>query len=573
MRSVLKVFFRAEGTRPWLVLCCLLLAGLSGGIGFTSLLPLLTLTAEGQQSDSFAAKLVNDLLNMVGLPAEPLPLLLLVVGAIVLKSTLSLYAMRHVARASAGVATGLRSDLIRKLLNVRWSYFTSQPIGRIANAMSTDATRAGKAYSTAAEFLSQGIQTIVYGTAAFFVSWKLALLALAVSAAIAGSLHVFVHSAKRAGWRETGRTRELVIFLTDALNSIKPLKAMSKQSPFVALCDKKIRSLNRALRTQVMSREWRRSLEEILTAMFLGMAFYAAIVLWSHPVSEVLVMGILLSQTMRKVGMMQENLQRAVVLEAPFFVLKEMIAEAQAASEMTHGGKTPTLERSLCFDRVDFAFGTKAVLTGVSLEIPARRITVLTGPSGAGKTTITDLLLGLHQADRGQVLIDGVAIEDIDIAAWRAMVGYVPQELILFHDTIFANVTLGDERLTEGDVQRALEVAGAWAFVQALPDGVHSTVGEKGMKLSGGQRQRIALARALATRPKLLILDEVTSALDPETERDICRRIRTLSEDMTIIAITHRQTFLDIADCTYRVQDGLVTDLTLEPAVARRFHA
>jgi ATP-binding cassette, subfamily C, bacterial len=185
-------------------------------------------------------------------------------------------------------------------------------------------------------------------------------------------------------------------------------------------------------------------------------------------------------------------------------------------------------------------------------------VTVITGASGSGKTTLTDLLLGFYEPQGGRVLVDGRPLSDIDLQAWRGMIGYVPQELVLFHDSVLANVTLGDPRLGEAEARAALEAAGAWDFVAALPEGVHSVVGEKGAKLSGGQRQRVALARALAGRPKLLILDEVTSALDPRTERDICRNIDALGRDMTILAITHREAWTEIADRTYRVEDGMV---------------
>ena len=188
------------------------------------------------------------------------------------------------------------------------------------------------------------------------------------------------------------------------------------------------------------------------------------------------------------------------------------------------------------------------VLHAVSLVVPAAQVTVLTGPSGAGKTTIADLILGLHQPDAGQVLLDGVPLREIDLASWRSLVGYVPQELVLFHDTIFANVALGDPRIGEAEAQHALEVAGAWDFVRKLPEGMSTHVGESGAKLSGGERQRIALARALVSRPRLLILDEVTSALDPDTEWQICRGIRALAGEMAVLAITHRPAFLEIAD-------------------------
>jgi ATP-binding cassette, subfamily C, bacterial len=137
------------------------------------------------------------------------------------------------------------------------------------------------------------------------------------------------------------------------------------------------------------------------------------------------------------------------------------------------------------------------------------------------------------------------------------MVGYVPQELILFHASILENLTLSDSDHTEGAVEEALRLAGADEFVAQLPEGVQTVVGSKGARLSGGQRQRIALARALIRRPKLLILDEVTSALDPESEREICRNIVALRQRTTVLAVTHRPAFLEIATRVYQIDEGV----------------
>jgi ATP-binding cassette subfamily C protein len=191
---------------------------------------------------------------------------------------------------------------------------------------------------------------------------------------------------------------------------------------------------------------------------------------------------------------------------------------------------------------------------------------VLTGPSGAGKTTVTDLLIGFRTPDSGRVLIDGRPLSEFSLRKWRRMVGYVPQELVLFHDTIFANIALGDPAIGEAEVREALRAAGALAFVEGMPEGLETPVGEKGAKVSGGQRQRIALARALVNKPDVLILDEVTSALDPETERDIIRNIRALRGRMTVISITHRPAFLEVADRVYELAEGHVSETRAAPA-------
>ncbi len=145
------------------------------------------------------------------------------------------------------------------------------------------------------------------------------------------------------------------------------------------------------------------------------------------------------------------------------------------------------------------------------------------------------------------------------------MIGYVPQETLLLHDTVLINVTLGDPDLTEADVEQALRAAGAWEFVMAKPQGMYSTVGERGDMLSGGQRQRIAIARALVHKPKLLILDEPTSALDRDSEEAICETLQQLSGGITTLAISHQSIFMKTADRAYHLKDGtgvLVADPT-----------
>jgi ATP-binding cassette subfamily C protein len=214
---------------------------------------------------------------------------------------------------------------------------------------------------------------------------------------------------------------------------------------------------------------------------------------------------------------------------------------------------------------VSFGFGHRLVLDDVSMTIPADRLTVLMGPSGIGKTTLVDLLLGLYAPHRGRILVDGTPLTELDLRAWRGMIGYVPQEIILFHDTVFANLALGDPAITAERAKSALETAGAWPFVASLPKGLMTTVGERGLQLSGGQRQRIALARALLFEPKLLVLDEVTSALDPGTEAEICANVRALDGRLTIIAITHRPAWVDVADQLYELAPEGLRLLTSEP--------
>jgi ATP-binding cassette subfamily C protein len=154
------------------------------------------------------------------------------------------------------------------------------------------------------------------------------------------------------------------------------------------------------------------------------------------------------------------------------------------------------------------------------------------------------------------VWIDDLPLAKVDLKKWRKMIGYVPQETLLLHDTVFFNVSLGDPQLSEQDVEYALRAAGAWEFVLKMPRKMYSSVGERGGMLSGGQRQRVAIARALVHKPKLLILDEPTSALDPESEAAICETLSQLRGEITILAISHQPTIMNVADRAYQLHDG-----------------
>ena len=184
------------------------------------------------------------------------------------------------------------------------------------------------------------------------------------------------------------------------------------------------------------------------------------------------------------------------------------------------------------------------------------KVFAVSGLHGTGKTTVVDLLIGLIRPDAGRITLDGTPLDSMDIKQWRRSIGYVPQETLLLHESIAHNVSLGDSELSQADIEHALRAAGAWDFVSALPEGMHSNVGERGGRLSGGQRQRIVIARALVRRPQLLILDEATSALDAESAEAVRQTLERLRGSLTILTITHESSLVDIADRVYRLESG-----------------
>jgi ATP-binding cassette subfamily C protein len=572
VRNILRLFFNAEGINPWTILLCLVMASVVEGIGLASLVPLLLVATDtGGSKASPLLDIARDMLASVGLSLSAGPLIIFFVATLVLNASLNFLAMQHVGTAIAGFSARLRLEIIRNLFRARWSYLVRHPVGHIANALG-QAGQAGQAYQLAATFLAQCVQTVAFLTVALVVSWPLAVAALAIGGLMALALHFLVRISRKAGWRQTQRNRELATLLVDAFNNIKPLRAMARESEFARFLERKIGSVRKAIRRDVIAQQALKNGNDMLAALCLGSGFFVTIAVWHVPLVEVVAVGVLLKRTSSGIGKIQQLYQQAVAVEGPYLEVSTFIAESAAALEHDSGRRQATLEWDCCLEEVSFSHGDRRVLDSVSIEIPAGCVTVLMGPSGAGKTTIADIILGLYPPDRGRVLLDGVPLDEIDLRSWRRSVGYVPQELVLFHDSICANVALGDPSVGEAEVRRALEMAGAWEFVEDLPQGLWTGVGPGGARLSGGQRQRIALARALVGSPKLVILDEATSALDPETERQICANVRQLAGQTTVLAITHRPALLEIADRRYRVEDGRVEELSAPTPIAIAGH-
>ena len=562
MQTLIQLFFDAKRSTSLAVVACLLVASAVEGIGITSVVPLLTVaTGMGSDKPSPVMTYTQDIMTSLGLPMSIGILLGFFITMMILKSLLSFLAMAYVGSAVAEFSTKLRLQIIKNIFNVQWNYFVHNPIGKITVAVGGQAQSTSMAYRLVASMIAGAIQSIVYLTVAFFVSWPLALTAIAIGIFIVASLHLLVRVARKSGVRLNQYGRELSVFLTDTLINIKPLRAMTRQTTFSHLLEGKANALKKAMRRNIISKEGLKNSQEVLITLILGIGFYLAIVVWKVPLIELAVVGVLLKKTTNNVTSIQRNYQEAVGLEQPYLEVRELIRETADMPEKNPGKAVASLETGCQLQEVQFGYDGKEVLHSVTMEIPAHGITVLTGPSGSGKTTIADIILGLHAPGSGNVLVDGRSLQEIDLASWRRLIGYVPQELILFHDTLHANLTLGDTSISDDDVRQALETAGAWDFINAMPEGLMSIAGQQGAKLSGGQRQRIAIARALVLKPRLLILDEVTSALDTKVESEICENIRNLSHDITIFAITHRPALLEIADKVYAITDGMVEEV------------
>lgn len=564
MLRVLRYFIRSYPWQSLTVVGCLLLAALVEGAGISSLLPLLSLaTRDTEAGDPSALEsAMRAALARTGLEPSLSVLGSIIVVAFALKAGLLILSNRQVGYTVAHVATDLRLGLLRALLGTRWSYYTRAPLGAAANAMATEADRASQAYQYLALVVSFAVEGLLYTGLALAISWQVTLAAAVAAGLTMAMLNALVRMASRAGRRQTRLLKSLLSRLTDTLQAVKLLKATAREHLLGPLLQAETQDLNRQLRKRVLSREALRALQEPILIAFLMAGLYVAVERLGMEFESLLVLGLLFGRTVSSVNKAQRKYQSLLTETSALWSIREMIERAEAEAESDDGTGTPTLERGIELAGIRLSYTREGdtrprrILDGLDLRIPAGRITALVGPSGAGKTSVADLVTGLVRPEEGEVRIDGVPLPELSLTAWRRLIGYVPQEMLILHDTIRANVTLGDPEIGDERVERALRDAGAWEFVSKLEGGVESSVGERGALLSGGQRQRLSIARALVHEPRLLILDEATAALDEQTEAEVWASLAKLRGRATVLAISHQPVLIGIADRVYRIEDG-----------------
>ncbi len=557
-RSLFRVLSRLGKARAALLLILMLFNSLLEGLGIATLLPALLMAAGGNaggKPSPFAAA-VTRAVDMLGLPAELWSLSLIAGGALILRELIGFAILVFSGYTISNIVARYRHRLLAALVKAKWPWFQDNQLGGMAISLAQFTDTAANAMDRAIFALTLILRAIVYIILVIFISGWLAFVLFAAGAALFAPLLIIINLTRKYSTKLTGATESLTAYFTDVFASIKTIKAMGREETVKPLFDQFIARMNKLRKRLLLTNYGLSALQNALAIVLVFGALYFA-VSWLHvSVVEVGVISGLMLSIVKTLSRAQRTMQQAATFEPYLWRVDEMIASARAEREDGGGDARPHLARELRFEQVSFSYPGKDVLKDVSFTIPAGRTTVFIGPSGAGKTTIIDLVTGLYRPQGGEILVDGTPLQKLDLHAWRSMIGYVPQELILLSGTVRDNITLGAKAADAG-IWRALEKAGAADFVSELPNGLDTGLGERGLKLSGGQRQRLSLARALVREPKLLILDEVTSALDPETERRLVERIGGLSGgDITIIAITHTSAWLAAADKVLHLENG-----------------
>jgi len=543
-----RVYSRHEGGWRIALPLLLLLAGFAEGVGLTLLLPLFIALNERASEQSAISRTMTEIMAALGLPVTLGTLLVLLVAVIVMKAGLLLVVMRHVAGIVVRIAQQFRLSLIDALISARWSYFAEQPVGRVATAVGGEAERAAEVFVHAARLLADTLQVSVFLGFALLVSWQLTLAAILIAVIVIGALRGLTRFSRVAAGRKTEILWSLTNRLIESVQWMKPLKASGRETLLRPLLVQEAGDLGQSMRRVLEAQQATAILQEPIIVIGIAGVLMIAAAWFAVPIDALAAIGFLLYRIASRIAAVQRGYGLVVNSGHALTFVVDAIERAEQARETYTGSIEPTMRTGIELVRVTLRLGSTVVFRDLTVTIKSGALTVITGASGIGKTSLVDLICGLHVPDAGEVRVDGTPLARLDLAAWRRRIGYVPQDGVLVNQSVLENIRLRAADIDPERVQAALRTACAWEFVSALPEGLATLIGERGAKLSGGQRQRLALARALVHNPLLLVLDEATTGLDGPTTATVCRQLVERLGPLTIIAISHQPEWAQAAD-------------------------
>ncbi len=460
----------------------------------------------------------------------------------------------------------LRLDIYKGILQSKWSFFLKNRKSDFIHYATNELPRVSYGIFTLLQLVTTMLFTLIQIGFALWLSAPLTIAVMLCGLALAVYSRSKVRKSRKIGQDTTELMQRYVAGMTDHFNGIKDIKSnrMEKQhlSWFRVLCDRLERNTVQFTRLQSASRFHYNAAASLLIVLFVYSAFEVI-----HVQAETLLFIVLIfSRLWPKFSALQSNLEQIAQTIPAFRNLWELQQEVEAAQEPEHpdlpeNGGVIRAEQGFEFRDVYYRYDHKHsayALQAVNLRIPANRMTAIVGRSGAGKSTLIDMLIGLIQPERGQVLVGGKPLAASDSAALRRSVSYVSQDPFLFHESVRDNLAIAAPDACEDRMWEALRFAAADVFVKKLPQGLDTVLGDRGIRLSGGERQRIVLARAILRKPSILILDEATSALDSEHEAGIQKALERLRGSMTMIVIAHRLSTIRGADQIVVLDDGTI---------------
>jgi len=469
------------------------------------------------------------------------------------------------AKAKAFTIKNMRIDIYKSVSNLHVGYFTETRKGDIISRISNDIQQIENSISHNLRIIfREPLMVIGYFAFLIYQSPSLTLftlLMLPFAGFIISEIAKRLKKVAIEGQESLGRQMNI---LDETITGMRVIKAFNAVGYINRIFSKEIKryadiDYNFSKRYELSS-----PVSEILGAVSIaGILFYGGDLVLNKGTfdgSSFLVFIAVFTQILQPTKAIAgaiTHFQRGIASGERVF---EIIDTEPAIQNKPNPVQLEKFERDLEFKNVSFSYGSKLVLDNVSFKVPKGKTVALVGPSGGGKSTLANLIPRFFDPDKGELLIDGVALRDYDYKSIRNHMGIVTQESILFNDTIINNIAFGLEDFNEADVFKAAEIAHADEFIIQEPEGYQRKIGERGSKLSGGQRQRLTIARALLKNPSILILDEATSALDSESEMLVQDAINSLMKNRTTVVIAHRLSTIQSADEILVINEGKIVE-------------
>ena len=476
-----------------------------------------------------------------------------------------------------GVLRDLRQQLYDKVLSLPMGYFTQARRGDVISRMTNDVNEVEASIMSALDILFKDpIMITVYLLTLFVISWQLTLFVLLLMPISVFLIGRIGRSLKRASTRGQEQNAEILSSIDETLLGLRVVKGFNAQDKlrvrFAALINATRATFNRINRRYYLAHPLSEFLGTTLIAIILW--FGGMLILQDHATIDASTFIYYLVIFYSIINPAKDLSKAAYGIRRGMASLERIDAVLEAQSNIIEPIHPQTLNPSdfrtaIAFDHVSFAYQPeREVLTDICLTVPKGKTIALVGQSGSGKTTMTDLVPRFYDPTAGVITLDGTDIRKFATHDLRSLMGIVCQEPVLFNDTVYNNITFGVDTTQPAPngmtwqqaVQQAARIANAAEFIDAMPDGYETVIGDRGSRLSGGQRQRLSIARAILKNPPILILDEATSALDSESERLVQEALEHLMKDRTTLVVAHRLSTIRHADLICVLHEGRIVE-------------
>lgn len=564
MKVVFQLFRELISRFPFqfLILLGLILSqAFFGALTVVAIAPITDFLLERQGSEvNQITKYFSDTLLMLGIPVSLLSVFIFFAAVTLINGLTAVLTRYAVLRIKYDVLIHLLVGIMGDIFRARLVFFTEARMGILLNSFQQEVNKVGDAFGRIATIFASIVQVFVFLAVPLALSPRLTVIFLCGLAVLGSPLLFLRRYAYGLGRKNTETGNVLTATLYQTLTAAKLILAYGCQ---VLSIDRYDQVLRQHSRVAVGFHTLHTGVRELFIPIGIVGALVAIYVghLDGIGLGE---MAMVLFAFMKLIPVLAMVIQGKTYIEG-FIPAYEQInnirQQAVNWAEPLGGQLFNGFEQNITLRKVSFGYpGRASVLNSVDLKISKNGMTALVGESGAGKTTVVDLVLGLYAPDEGAILIDGHNLDSFNLTSFRLRVGYVPQEPFLFDLSVRDNLLWSAPDATESDLVWACKLANVEKFLEQLPEGLDTQLGDRGVRLSGGQRQRLALARALLRKPDVLVLDEATSALDSESERSIQAAVEALTNQMTIIVIAHRLSTVRQADYVYVLSEGTVVE-------------